>query len=81
MSRVTPPTGYTWNSYIESQADAAIPQTMANRRLVKRNVKLGQIAQVERKAGGNIASPSYRQYNTYTSPGTYAPTVPRPFTK
>lgn len=80
MSKITPPIGYSsWNQYIEDQADASIDQSIDSRRLVKRNIKLGQIAQVERQAGGDITSPSYREYNVYIAPGTVSPTTGHPW--
>lgn len=79
MARITPPSGYTWNSYIEEQADASPDQSLAARRLVKRDIKLGEIAQVERQAGGNVNSPSYRIRNRYVSPGTFSPEIGRPW--
>lgn len=80
MSRITPPAGKTWNQYSKEQADAAANQSADNRRLVKRNIKLNQIAKVERQAGGNTSSPSYRQYNKYSSPGTVSPVIGHPWT-
>ena len=79
MARVSPPTGKTWNQYIKEQANAAGDQSIANLRLVKRNIKLGQIAEVDRQAGGNVSAPNYREYNTYVSPGTVAPAVAHPW--
>jgi len=82
MSEITPPIGYTtWNQYIEDQANASADQSIEARRLVKRNIKLGQIAQIERQAGGDITSPSYREYNVYVTPGTVSPTIGHPWTK
>ena len=81
MSRVTPPAGTTWNQYIQDQADASLDQSIEARRLVKRDIKLGDIAQVERQAGGDNTSPSYREYNVYTSPGTVSPDEGHPWTK
>ena len=81
MSRITPPAGKTWNQYIEEQADALADQSIAARRLKKRDIKLGQIAHYERAAGGDTSNPRYREYNKYTSPGTKSPTLPHPFTK
>lgn len=82
MARITPPVGYTsWNVYIEDQADAAPDQSLAGRRLVKRDIKLDMIAEVERQAGGDTNSPSYREYNIYTSPGTVSPDEGHPWTK
>lgn len=80
MSRITPPSGYaSWNEYIQAQQDASPVQTIAALRLLKRNIKLEDIAEIERRASGNLASPSYRQFNTYVSPGTVAPAVARPW--
>jgi hypothetical protein len=75
MARIAPPSG-TWNSYIRAAMDAAVPQTLANRRLVSKNIKLGQIAAVERA----LPAPSLRTWRVYVSPGTVAPTVHRPWT-
>lgn len=80
MARITPPLGYdSWNVYIEDQADASLDQSLAARRLVKRDIKLDLVAEVERQAGGNTSSPSYRVYNTYISPGTVSPDVAHPW--
>jgi hypothetical protein len=80
--RIPPPIGYdTWNAYIEAQADLSPDQSLEGRRLVKRDIKLGMIAQVERQAGGDTSSPSYRPYNVYTSPGTLSPTDGHPWTE
>lgn len=78
MSRITPPTGKTWNQYIKEQADSGADQTLAGRRLTKRNVKLNQIAKVERQQAA--PSPSYRPYNKYTTPGTVSPATGHPWT-
>lgn len=74
--RITPPPGETWNSYTRATVDAAMPQTLANRRLVARNIKLDQIAEIERAQ----PAPSLRVQRTYTSPGTVAPAIGRPWT-
>lgn len=80
MSNITPPIGYSsWNQYIEDQADASVDQSIDARRLVKRDIKLGQIAQVERQAGGDITHPSYREYNVYITPGTASPATGHPW--
>jgi hypothetical protein len=80
MSRITPPSGYlNWNTYIEDQADASSDQSIAARRLIKRDIKLGMIASQERYAGGDSSSNSWRDYNDYESPGTVAPAVGRPW--
>jgi hypothetical protein len=76
MARVTPPAGETWNSYIRAAMDAALPQTLANRRLVAKNIRLGEIAAVERA----MPPPSLRTWRIYVSPGTVAPTEHRPWT-
>jgi len=82
MARVTPPNGFaTWNAYIAAQVAALVNPTVAQIRQLKKDIKCGMIAGVERKVGGNTASPSYREYNNYTSPGTHAPTAGRPWTK
>jgi hypothetical protein len=82
MARVTTPLGYdSWNVYIEDQADASLDQSLGARRLVKRDIKLDMIAEVERQAGGNTSLPSYRIYNVYTSPGTASPNEGHPWTK
>lgn len=63
MSRINPPAGYAnWNSYIEAMADASPDQSITNRRKIKRDIKLGMIAAVERSAN--------RINHTYVSPGT-----------
>jgi len=81
MTRIAVPVGYTsWNAYIETQANATSPQTIAQRRLVKRNIKLGMEAEVDRQAGGNTSAPNYRPYNNYTSPGTHSPSTGHPWT-
>lgn len=72
MSRINPPVGYSnWNSYIESMADASPDQSIAARRKVKRDIKLGMIAAVERTAN--------RVNHTYVSPGTVAPIPHHPW--
>jgi hypothetical protein len=71
MSRISPPLGFTsWNKYIERSADISADQSIEGRRLIKRNIKLGLIASVERYANGDITNFSYRPYNNYVSPGT-----------
>jgi hypothetical protein len=66
MARVPVPSGYTsWNQYIEAMADASPDQSIEARRLIKRNIKLGMIASVERFAGGDTTSPSYRVNHIY----------------
>lgn len=78
MARITPPSGYiSWNVYIEDQV-IGITDIEA-RRLIKRDIKLGLIAQVERQAGENFNSPSYRLYNVYDSPGTFSPVNVHPW--
>lgn len=82
MSRVLPPPGYaTWNAYIEEQANLSSDQSLESRRLIKRNIKLGMIAQAERQAGGDINNPRYRQYNVYSAPGTISPSTGHPWKK
>ena len=82
MSRIAPPAGYSsWNTYINAQADASPDQSRAARTKIKRDIKLSQIAQVERQAGGNTASPSYRALNKYNSPGTVSPIIGHPWSK
>lgn len=77
MARITPPMGYdNWDTYINEQADLSPDQSIEARRLIKRDIKLGMIAQIERQ----LSEPSYRQYNQYSSPGIYAPYEGRPFT-
>lgn len=77
MARVSPPTGYTsWNQYIEEQANLSADQSIQARRQVKRDIKLGLIAQVDRQSAGI----RYRDYNIYTSPGTVSPTIAHPWT-
>lgn len=81
MARIDPPPGYTsWNVYIEDQADLSPDQSIEARRLVKRNIKLGMIASLERQASEVFTSPSFRQYNRYTSPGTKSPSTGHPWT-
>lgn len=80
MARIAPPLGYdSWNVYIQDQADASLDQSLAARRLVKRDTKLNLIAEVERQAGGDTNSHSYRIYNIYTSPGTVSPNEGHPW--
>lgn len=79
MARITPPAGWNWNRYIQNQADLAPDQSLSSRRLVKRDIKLGEIAQLERQAGGNTASASYRIYNQYVSPGVPPPAPGHPW--
>lgn len=82
MARITPPVGYTsWNVYIQDQADASPDQSLSALRLLKRDIKLDMIAEVERQAGGDTNSPSYRKYNVYTSPGTVSPDEGHPWTE
>ena len=65
MSRITVPSGYTsWNAYIQAMVDAT-PVDIDARRALKRDIKLGMIAAIERSAGGDTSSPSYRIYHTY----------------
>lgn len=45
----------------------------------RRDLKL-LLAQLKRKANGDTNAPYYRQYNNYTSPGTVAPIIGRPWT-
>jgi len=74
------PLGYTsWNVYIEEQADESPDQSIEARRLIKRNIKLEQIAQEIRQAGGDTSSPSYRPYNIYETPGTFSPAEGHPW--
>lgn len=80
MARITPPEGYlNWNSYIEAQADLSPDQSIEARRLIKRDIKLGMIASLERSAGGDITSSRYRLYNQYVSPGTVSPELSHPW--
>lgn len=82
MSRVPIPHEYAvanWNQYIEEQADINPDQSISARRLVKRNIKLSQIASVERYANGDTTSPSWRVYNDYESPGTVSPAIGHPW--
>lgn len=80
MARIAPPFGYdSWNVYIEAMADASIDQSTAARRLIKRDIKLGMIASQERFASGNTASPSYRPYHVYETPGTFSPAIGHPW--
>ena len=70
MARVPVPAGYlSWNDYIS--------QIAGNDKAARRNIKLGQEAQVER----NYPPPSYREYNIYVAPGTVAPAAGRPWLK
>ena len=73
--RVSPPNGKTWNSYSKEIADAAPDQSLAGRRAAKRDLKLTQIAAIERSQ----PSPSLRTYHTYSSPGTVSPAPHRPW--
>lgn len=80
MARVNPPLGYdSWNVYIEEQADASLDQSRAARMLIKRDIKLGEIASVDRAAGGDATKVNYREYNVYNSPGTVSPTMVHPW--
>lgn len=82
MARINPPEGYSnWNSYIEEQADLSPDQSIEARRLIKRDIKLGMIASVERSADGDETNPRFRPYNQYISPGTVSPSVGHPWTK
>jgi len=82
MSRVIPPIGYdSWNVYIEEQANDSPDQSRAARALVKRDIKLGDIASIERQAGGDTAKVNYREYNVYNSPGTVSPIIVHPWEK
>jgi len=82
MARVTPPLGYdSWNVYIEEQANASLDQSRAARMLIKRDIKLGDIAAVDRQAGGDTTKINYREYNLYNTPGTVSPTPVHPWEK
>jgi hypothetical protein len=82
MARVAPPSGYSsWNTYINAQADASPDQSRDARTKIKRDIKLTQIAQVERQAAGNTNSPSYRALNKYNAPGTTSPIIGHPWRK
>ena len=82
MARINPPIGYdSWNVYIEEQADASLDQSRAARALIKRDIKLGQIASVDRAAGGDVTKVNYREYNAYNTPGTASPTPVHPWEK
>jgi hypothetical protein len=82
MSRIAPPAGYSsWNTYMNAQADASPNQSRAARAKIKRDIKLSKIAQVERQAGGNVDSASYRTLNKYNAPGTAAPIIGHPWQK
>jgi len=72
MSRINPPAGYAnWNTYIEAMADASSDQSITNRRKIKRDIKLGMIAAIERSTN--------RINHTYNSPGTVAPAPHHPW--
>ncbi len=80
MARIDPPLGYTsWNVYLEEQADLSPDQSIEARRLIKRNIKLGQIATVDRRAGGDTLAIRYRPFNFYSSPGTFSPVIAHPW--
>lgn len=80
MSRIAPPDGYTnWNTYISDQADANGDQSITARRLIKRDIKLGSIAAIDRAAGSDTSKICYRSKNTYTTPGTVSPTASHPW--
>lgn len=82
MTQVTPPVGYdSWNVYIEDQANASPDQSRIARMLIKRDIKLGDIAAVDRQAGGDVTRVNYREYNVYSSPGTTSPTPVHPWEK
>lgn len=73
MSRIPIPDGYnSWNEYIEAQADASVDQSRAARMLVKRDIKLGMIAQTERQAAGNpFGGLSVKWDPNHMGPGLY----------
>ena len=78
MARVTPPSGYaTWNAYIEHSVNGITD--INQRRMIKRDIKLGMIAHVERYANGVTTSNSYRSHNVYNTPGTVSPTLSHPW--
>jgi len=80
MAKVSPPTtSTTWNVYIKTQTDALPDQSLAARRLFKRNLKLEKIAQVERLARGANTATNFRSNNIYVSPGTRSPTPHSPW--
>jgi hypothetical protein len=80
MARVPYPNGYnSWNVYIEDQANASGDQSRAARMLVKRNIKLGSIASVDRAAGSDTTKVQYRSHNVYNTPGTVSPTSSHPW--
>jgi len=80
MAKVSPPTtSTTWNVYIKAQTDALPDQSMAARRLFKRNLKLEKIAQVERLARGSNTATNFRSNNIYVPPGTRSPTPHSPW--
>ena len=80
MSRISHPIGYlSWNDYINAQADASPDQSIEARRLIKRDIKLGIIAAVERDPDVNPNSVSWRTYSQYSSPGTVSPVEGHPW--
>lgn len=80
MARVAPPTGYdNWNQYLRDQIEALGPDPDPTAiKLLKRDIKIGEYAAVERSAEG---TPSYRILNVYTSPGTVSPEPGHPWTE
>jgi hypothetical protein len=54
-------------------------QSIAGRRLTKRNIKLEEIAAVERFANGVTTNPRYRPYHLYETPGTFSPATAHPW--
>lgn len=80
MARITPPIGYdSWNQCLQDQIDALGPNPdPAAIRLLKRDIKIGEYATIERSVEG---TPSYRILNVYTSPGTVSPEVGHPWTE
>ena len=80
MARLDPPPGYTsWNVYIEEQADLLPDQSIEARRLIKRDIKLGMIAAIDRQAGEDFTLARFRPYNRYLSPGTVSPDTGHPW--
>lgn len=80
MARINPPPGYSsWNVYIEEQANLSPDQSIEARRLIKRDIKLGMIAAIDRQAGGDLSTIRYRPYCYYISPGTFSPAIGHPW--
>jgi len=80
MARVAPPDGYSnWNTYIAEQVANSEDQSIAVTRLIKRDIKLGSIASIDRAAGSDSTKIYYRSKHTYDTPGTVSPVISHPW--